>query len=60
MCRVDKSKHFFGDILPEECFTEEAYEARRKDTEPVSEIDNEIDNILKRYNGRMRFDCQWG
>ena len=33
MSRVEKSKHFFGDLLPEDRFTEEAY-AKYVDTHP--------------------------
>ena len=40
MSRVEKSKKFFGDLLPEDRFTEEAYAERHK---PLKKNDNEAD-----------------
>lgn len=58
---LEKSKHFFGGLLPERCFTKEAYEKRREAPETVNEIDKELDEILRRYESRQSLscDCQW-
>ena len=56
MSRVEKSKKFFGDLLPEDKFTEEAYQERHK----VLEVDNDkadsqIESIIDSY----KVDCPW-
>ena len=54
MSRVEKSKKFFGDLLPEDRFTEEAYEERHK--APVAEndkADSQIESIIDSY----KVDC---
>lgn len=57
---VERSKHFFGDILDEECFTQEAYVSRRMDAQKTEEIDDVIADILTKYeNNAMQYDCQW-
>ena len=57
MSRVEKSKKFFGDLLPEDRFTEEAYEERHKAPEAEkNEADSQIKSVIDSY----KVDCPWG
>lgn len=57
MSRVEKSKKFFGDLLPEDRFTEEAYEERHK----VPEVDNDkADSQIESIVNSYKVDCPWG
>ena len=57
MSRVEKSKKFFGDLLPEDRFTEEAYEERHKAPAVENDkADSQIESIIDSYN----VDCPWG
>lgn len=57
MSRVEKSKKFFGDLLPEDRFTEEAYAERHKSLKKNdNEADSQIESIIDSYN----VDCPWG
>lgn len=56
MSRVEKSKKFFGDLLPEDKFTEEAYQERHKASESENDkADSQIKNIIDSY----KVDCPW-
>lgn len=56
MSRVEKSKKFFGDLLPEDRFTEEAYEERHKAPESENDkADSQIESIIDSY----KVDCPW-
>ena len=57
MNRVEKSKKFFGDLLPEDRFTEEAYEERHK--APAADK-NEADSQIKSVIDAYKVDCPWG
>lgn len=57
MSRVEKSKKFFGDLLPEDKFTEEAYQERHK--APAAEK-NEADSQIKSIIDSYKVDCPWG
>lgn len=57
MSRVEKSKKFFGDLLPEDKFTEEAYQERHKAPESENDkADSQIESIIDSY----KVDCPWG
>lgn len=57
MSRVEKSKKFFGDLLPEDRFTEEAYQERHK----VPEVDNDkADSQIESIVNSYKVDCPWG
>lgn len=57
MSRVEKSKKFFGDLLPEDRFTEEAYAERHK---PLKKNDNEADSQIESIIDSYNVDCPWG
>ena len=57
MSRVEKSKKFFGDLLPEDRFTEEAYAERHK---PLKKNDNEADSQIESIIDSYKVDCPWG
>ena len=45
----EKSEHFFGDILPEECFTDEAVERRRREMKNIKKTNELVQRILLDY-----------
>lgn len=45
----EKSEHFFGDILPEEYFTDESVERRRREMKNIKKTNELVQRILLDY-----------
>lgn len=49
MKRENRAKHFFGDILPEKYFTDEAIERRNEEMEQIRQVAGIVRGILEKH-----------
>lgn len=49
MKRENRAKHFFGDILPEKYFTDEAIERRNEEMKQIRQVAGIVRGILEKH-----------
>ena len=56
MTRENRAKHFFGDLLPEKYFTDEAIERRNEEMKQIRQVTGIVRGILEKHPATRNSD----